>query len=82
MDENKPDVILDVKGLSCPMPVLRTKKAIDAMSSGQTLRIIATDPAAKSDIPALLNRLGHEIMSTGESDGTVSFLIRKNDRGQ
>ena len=78
MAEMKADVILDVKGLTCPMPVLRTKKAIDGMVLGQTLEVIATDPASKADIPAFLSRLGHELVEAGEKDGIFSFLIKKN----
>ena len=72
------DVILDVKGLTCPMPVLRTKKAIDGMGSGQTLEVIATDPASKADIPAFLSRVGHELVDADEKNGVFSFLIKKN----
>lgn len=78
MAETKADVILDVKGLTCPMPVLKTKKAIDGMGSGQNLEVITSDPASKADILALLNRLGHELVESGEKDGIFSFLIRKN----
>lgn len=80
MDDIKADVILDVKGLTCPMPVLRTKKAIDGMGSGQILEVFATDPASKADIAAFLNRLGHELIETKEKDGIFSFLIRKNEQ--
>ncbi len=74
----KADVILDVKGLTCPMPVLKTKKAIDVMDSGQTLEVIATDPASRADIPAFLDRLGHELVEADEEEGIFSFLIKKN----
>ena len=77
MDEINADMILDVKGLACPMPVLKTKKAIEEIGSGQTLEVFATDKAAKADIPALLNRLGHELIETREQDGVFSFLIKK-----
>jgi len=80
MDDIKADVILDVKGLTCPMPVIRTKKAIDGMGSGQTLEVIATDSASKADISAFLSRLGHELIETKEEDGIFSFLIRKKER--
>jgi tRNA 2-thiouridine synthesizing protein A len=72
------DVILDVKGLTCPMPVLKTKKAIEGMGSGQTLEVLATDPASKGDIPAFLDRLGHQLVEARENEGVFSFLIRKN----
>lgn len=76
MDEIKADVILDAKGLTCPMPVLKTKKTIDGMGAGQTLQVMATDPASKADIPAFLNRLGHELVEASEKDGVFSFLIK------
>lgn len=78
MAECKADMVLDVKGLTCPMPVLKTKKAIDGMVLGQTIEVIATDPASRADIPALLGRLGHELLRSKEEDGVFSFLIRKN----
>ena len=77
MDNSEAHVTLDVKGLHCPMPVLKTKKAIDGMGPDQTLEVLATDPASKADIPALLGRLGHELVSLKEESGVFSFLIRK-----
>ncbi len=77
MSEIKPDQVLDTKGLNCPMPVLKTKKALDAIESGQVLEVVATDPGAKSDIPALLQRLGHELMNVEEEGGVMSFFIKK-----
>ncbi len=71
------DEVLDTKGLNCPMPVLKTKKALDAIDSGKVLEVISTDPGSKSDIPALLNRLGHELMETTEEGSTISFFIKK-----
>ena len=56
MSDIKADVVLDTKGMNCPMPVLKTKKAIDALQSGQVLEVISTDAGSKSDIPALLKR--------------------------
>lgn len=78
MDKIKVDVLLDVKGLTCPMPILKTKRAIDGMNAGQTLEVTATDPASVADIPAFLNRLGHELVKADEKDGIFFFLIRKN----
>jgi tRNA 2-thiouridine synthesizing protein A len=80
MTEINANVILDVKGLTCPMPVLKTKKAIEGMGSGQTLEVIATDPASKADIPAFLSRCGHELVEAGENDGIFSFLIKRIPR--
>ena len=77
MADIKPDVVLDTKGMNCPMPVLKTKKAIDTLQSGQVLVVISTDQGSKSDIPILLNRLGHELLQTNEEGGIVEFYIRK-----
>ena len=77
MSEYKPDVVLDTKGMNCPMPVLKTKKAIDALPSGQILEVISTDQGSKSDIPAMMNRLGHEILETKEDGGVIEFYIKK-----
>jgi tRNA 2-thiouridine synthesizing protein A len=77
MSDIKADLVLDTKGLNCPMPVLKTKKAIDSIKSGQVLQVISTDPGSKSDIPALLNRLGHELLKTEEAGKEISFFIKK-----
>lgn len=77
MSEMKADVMLDAKGLHCPMPVLKTRKAIDAMQKGQILEVNATDPASKNDIPALLERLGHELVHTDEKEGVFTYVIKK-----
>lgn len=73
----KADMTVDAKGLTCPMPVLKTKKAIDIINPGQILEVISSDIASKTDIPALLNRLGHELIEIKEADGLFSFLIKK-----
>ncbi len=73
----KADSVLDTKGMNCPMPVLKTKKAIDAIQSGQVLEVLSTDQGSKSDIPALLKRLGHELLETNEEGGVIKFFIKK-----
>ncbi len=77
MSDSKADKVLDARGLVCPMPVLKTKKALDELKPGQTLEVLATDTASKADIPAFLERLGHELVETGEISGVISFFIRK-----
>ncbi|MBF0457162.1 MAG: sulfurtransferase TusA family protein [Nitrospirae bacterium] len=77
MADIKPDEILDTKGLNCPMPVLKTKKAIDGLASGKILEVQSTDAGSKSDIPALLSRLGHELLDTKENGNVISFFIKK-----
>lgn len=77
MSTVKSDKILDAKGLSCPMPVIKTKKALETVESGQILEVIATDPASKTDIPALLGRLGHDLIEIREEGGEIHYFIRK-----
>ncbi|MBE3563354.1 MAG: sulfurtransferase TusA family protein [Hydrogenibacillus schlegelii] len=73
----KADKVVDATGLSCPMPVVRAKKAIDELSSGQILVVQATDRGSLKDIPAWAKQAGHELMETHEADGTFVYVIRK-----
>jgi len=73
----KPDMTLDAKGLSCPMPLLKTKKAIDKIGSGQVLEVLGTDPASKNDFPGWCERAGHIYLGTKEEAGFFRFYIRK-----
>jgi len=73
----KADEVLDVQGLCCPMPVVKSKKAIDALEIGQVLEIIGTDPGSKGDIPAWANRAGHEFVGSTEEGETFHFFVRK-----
>ncbi len=77
MTEIKADQEIDIKGLNCPLPVLRTKRALDYLKPGQILKVMATDPGVKKDIPALLERLGDELLKTVEIDGEMIFYIKK-----
>jgi tRNA 2-thiouridine synthesizing protein A len=74
MDANK---VLDAKGLACPMPIVRTKKAIEELESGQVLEIHATDKGAKSDLVAWSKSGGHELLQDTEEDGVLKFWIKK-----
>ncbi|RFU69589.1 sulfurtransferase TusA family protein [Bacillus sp. V59.32b] len=71
------DKVLDAKGLACPMPIVRTKKAIDDLQSGQVLEIHATDKGAKADLAAWSNSGGHELLETIEENGVIKFWIKK-----
>jgi tRNA 2-thiouridine synthesizing protein A len=77
MDKSQADVYLDCRGLSCPMPVLKTKKVLDAMTKGQTLLVETTDQGSKADISAVLKRTSNELLQTEEKDNVYQFLIRK-----
>jgi TusA-related sulfurtransferase len=69
--------VLDCKGLNCPLPVIKTKKAIEQLSVGQVLQMIATDPGSKSDMVAWSKSTGHELLETREEPGVFTFFVRK-----
>jgi len=77
MTEFKPDVTLDNSGLACPMPIIKTKKAIDGMQVGQVLKMIATDPGSVSDVQAWVNKTGHELLKQEQEGNQYIFYIRK-----
>ena len=68
---------LDVKGLNCPLPILRTKKALSEMASGQILRVLATDPGAAKDFQAFARQTGNELLSNAESDQVFEFYFKR-----
>ena len=72
-----PDILLDTRSLTCPMPVLKTKKAIDSMQPGQQLKVSARDAAAKSDIIHLVQRLKLALIDLIEEDGNIRITIKK-----
>lgn len=71
------DKELDVKGLNCPLPILRAKKALADMASGQTLRIVATDPGSVKDFAAFCKQTGNPLVSSTETPSEFTFLIAK-----
>ena len=73
----KPDAVLDMSGLRCPLPVLKAKKAIRQMQPGQVLKLIATDPAAEQDIPQFCKITNHRLLETANHDGKYIFHIQK-----
>jgi len=79
MSDITPDEVVDLKGLNCPMPVLKTKKALDNAGGGKILRIDLTDAGSKSDIPAMVKRTGNELLEMNEADGVISFFIKKKE---
>ena len=75
------DVILDAKGLVCPLPVLRARKAMKSLLLGQILEIHATDPASRLDVPHFCDAAGHELVETRKEGDTLIFRIRKMKDG-
>ena len=69
--------LLDVKGLKCPLPVLRANKALKGMSAGAVLEVQATDPGTVADFETYCEVAGHELVEWREEDGVYSFLIKK-----
>ena len=68
---------LDVKGLNCPLPILRTKKALSEMSSGQVLRVVATDPGAVKDFHAFAKQTGNQLLADSAVDQSFEFYFRR-----
>jgi tRNA 2-thiouridine synthesizing protein A len=75
--EIKVDQILDAKGMSCPLPILKTKKAVEALSKNQVLKVVTTDPGSKNDMASWVKRSGNEIVNVEEGSGTFTFFIKK-----
>lgn len=71
------DRILDVKGLNCPLPVLRANRALRGMAPGERLRVLATDRAAVADFQAFCRETGHDLLAFAEEGGVYSFTIRR-----
>lgn len=72
------DQELDATGLNCPLPILRAKKALGGMESGQILHIIATDPGSVKDFEAFSKQTGNELMDSREEGGKFYFLMKKS----
>ncbi|HDP88892.1 MAG: sulfurtransferase TusA family protein [Chromatiales bacterium] len=68
---------LDARGLNCPLPILRTKKAIAELNSGDVLKVVATDPGAVKDFEAFCKQTGNELVEHSEAGGEFTFFIKK-----
>ena len=71
------DSELDASGLNCPLPILRAKKTLNGMDSGQVLHVIATDPGSVKDFDAFAKQTGNELMESKEEGGKFHFLLKK-----
>jgi tRNA 2-thiouridine synthesizing protein A len=71
------DQELDASGLNCPLPILRAKKTLNAMDTGQVLHVVATDPGSVKDFDAFAKQTGNELMESKEDGGKFHFLIKK-----
>ena len=71
------DKEFDASGLSCPMPIVKTKKALSSMEAGQVLRVIATDPGSVCDMQAFAEETGNPLLSSAQETGRYVFFLRK-----
>ena len=71
------DKEFDASGLACPMPIVKTKKSLADMASGQVLRVISTDPGSVCDMQAFAEQTGHTLVSSGTENSKYVFLLRK-----
>lgn len=69
---------LDASGLCCPLPILKTRKAISGLDTGEILRVLSTDRGSLKDIESFCHQTGNDLLSSTENDGSFEFLIRKN----
>lgn len=68
---------LDARGLNCPLPILRTKKALAEMASGEVLKVIATDPGSVKDMQAFAKQTGNDLINSAEAGGEYTFFMKK-----
>ena len=71
------DKELDARGLSCPLPILKTKKSLNELASGQVLKVVATDPGSVKDFDAFANQTGHMLLSSTQQDKEFIFYMKK-----
>ena len=76
-DADTEPVVLDLTGLKCPLPVLRTRKALRRLSPGAVLAVLSTDPLAAIDIPHLVRSEGDALLDQERRDGAIRFTIRR-----
>ena len=71
--------VLDAKGLNCPLPILRARKALKEVPLGETLKILATDPGSVKDFEAFCRSTGNQLVESKVEDGVYSFLIKRTE---
>ena len=71
------DKELDARGLNCPLPILRAKKALNDMQSGQVLKIVATDPGSVKDFQAFSKQTGNDLLQQAEADKEYVFFLKR-----
>ena len=74
MDANKE---IDTRGLNCPLPILKAKKALAEMQSGEILKVVATDPSSTRDFQAFARQTGNELLEQSQNDAEYTHFIRR-----
>lgn len=77
MADIKVDMELDCSGLNCPLPILKTKKAMDSLTSGKVLKLVATDPGSIKDVNAWSRTTGNKLLNSSEGGGKYVFFLEK-----
>lgn len=73
----KHDKELDARGLACPLPIVKTRKALNELTSGQVLRVVATDSGSVADMKAFSEQTGNELLSSSHEGGTYTFYLKR-----
>jgi tRNA 2-thiouridine synthesizing protein A len=68
---------LDTKGMNCPLPILKAKKALKGLEAGDVLEVISTDPGSTADFEAFCRTTGNDLLESNEGDGLYTFYIKK-----
>jgi len=76
-DEITVDKVMDLKGLACPMPVVKVSKGIKEVEIGQVIEAVTTDPGSLADFPAWARTSGNEILKTDQEGGVIRFYIKR-----
>ncbi len=79
MSDTKASGQLDTRGLRCPLPVLKARKALKDIAAGAVLEILATDPGTEEDLKAFCEANGHNLIDSSQSEGEFRFLVRRGD---
>jgi tRNA 2-thiouridine synthesizing protein A len=71
------DQVLDARGLNCPLPILRTKKALNALQPGETVKVVSTDPGSLKDMTSFCEQTGNSLLYSQQTGSDYEFVIRK-----
>jgi tRNA 2-thiouridine synthesizing protein A len=71
------DMVLDAKGMNCPLPILKTKKALQSLDTGKVLEVLSTDPGSVADFKAFCRQTGNELVESTQDGSVYRFLIKR-----